>query len=388
MIYFFILLLFLSALYATFIVWCWFGWRKLREYIPEEREFRTRVSVVIPVRNEEKNVEACLLSVIRQQYPVAQVEIIVSDDHSDDGTEEIVQTIIQKFPSHRILFLRNDIRMSGTFFKKQAITSAIEQASGELIVTTDADCTMSEQWLSAIVSHYEKEHPAMIAGPVCIHNENNAVEKFQALEFAGLIAIGAGAISNGRPVMCNGANLAYTKKVFREVNGFAGLHGTPSGDDTQLMEKIARNDPQRIHFLKSREAIVFTPAVSSIHALVQQRKRWASKIPGQMSVITLLVASIAWLLHTGLIIIFFKVFFDPSWLFMTALVLLIKIIPELLLLASILSFFDRRKLIWLFVPAQLIYPFYIFFVGVLSPFGSYRWKGRKIKSPGTRITIG
>jgi len=60
----------------------------------------------------------------------------------------------------------------------------------------------------------------MIAGPVCIHNEKNLLEKFQLLEFAGLIGIGAGAMANGKPVMCNGANLAYTKKIFNDVNGF------------------------------------------------------------------------------------------------------------------------------------------------------------------------
>jgi len=129
---------------------------KIKRACPGRKNRSNKSSVVIPVRDEERNIEACLLCIIQQNYPDDKVEIIVSDDQSTDQNRKIVRAVIQKFSSRRILFLRNDNQTNGTLYKKQAIASAVEQATGELIVTTDADCTMSVHWLTAIVSHYEK----------------------------------------------------------------------------------------------------------------------------------------------------------------------------------------------------------------------------------------
>jgi cellulose synthase/poly-beta-1,6-N-acetylglucosamine synthase-like glycosyltransferase len=378
--YFLTTLFILTLIYAGFILWCEAGWRKLKIVSPEVRNFQTLVTIVIPARNEEQNIENCLRDILAQEYPYSYVEVIVVDDDSDDTTPGIVTRIMNEYPGRKIKLIKNQGKETGLLFKKMAITKAVLMAEGELIVTTDADCRMSENWLAALVSCYEKEKPLMIAGPVCFHHEKNFFEKLQILEFSGLIGIGAGAIAHGFPLLCNGANLAYTKKIFLEVQGFSGSQSVASGDDTQLMLKIAAQNRSGIRFLKSKDAIVYTSARNSWNELFRQRKRWASKIPVSMNSFTVFIACIAYLLHLGLFILFIDSIFHPSIGIFFLGCMLVKVIPEFILLRDVNSFFNRIGLEWLLVPAQLIYMIYIIIMGAVSPFGSYSWKGRKVKN--------
>ncbi len=380
MILFSVSLLFLSVMYAGFIFWCFAGWKKINLFHSVKDDFKTSVSIVVPARNEESTIFNCLTDLLRQNYPTELIEIIVVDDHSTDDTVAIVNRIIAQHPDLKIVLLNNN-EEQGALYKKQAITHAIQKSSGKLIVTTDADCRMLPGWLAAIVSYYETEHPWMIAGPVCFSEEKNTFEKLQSLEFMGLIGIGAGSISNHQPVMCNGANLAYSKKIFLDVNGFSTREQTASGDDTELLGKISKIDSSKIHFLKSSEAVVYTSAMSSVNALLNQRKRWASKIPMRMSLFTLIIAVIAYTLHLELLITFFFSMFHPVVIPFFLVAFLLKIIPEYLFLNSLGSFFRKKNSVGLFLPAQMIYMMYISVIGLASLVGSYQWKGREIKTP-------
>ncbi|MCX6291321.1 MAG: glycosyltransferase [Bacteroidetes bacterium] len=380
-------LLFLSLLYALFILWSLAGWCKNRNVTRIKNEFHTKVSVIVPARNEERNIEGCLRDLLKQEYPESLLEIIVVDDHSVDRTSTIARRVMDEFPGRNFSFLQNDSQDGGALYKKQAVTKAVLHAAGELIVTTDADCRMNEKWLAAVVSCYESRHPSMISAPVCFYEEKNVFEKFQSLEFMGLIGIGAGSVSNHHPMMCNGANLAYSRKSFFEVSGFSGADGIPSGDDTQLMMKMAKRDAAGIYFLKSREAIVYTETMHTVTDFMNQRKRWSSKIPSGMSLFVLLNAATAYLLHAGLIACFFFGFYNHTFFRLLFYVAMIKQIPEFLLLAYTAAFFQRMKLLWLFIPAQMIYPFYIAWVGAMAPFGFYAWKGREIKSGRRKIPV-
>ena len=369
----------LILVYVVFICWCLSGWKKLKSFPSRSKSCITMVSIIVPARNEEKNISDCLLHLSNQDYFPGSYEIIVVNDHSTDNTGAMIENFRLKNPAHKIVLLNNDEEQNGLAYKKQAITKAIQISTGELIVTTDADCEMSENWLASIVSYYESEHPDMISAPVCFHQDKNIFEKLQSLEFMGLIGIGAGAVSNHQPMMCNGANLAYTKKIFNEVNGFAGSQGVASGDDTQLMLKIAELNPSKIHFLKSPDAIVYTQPASSANDLLQQRKRWASKIPSKMNSFVLLMGCVAYTIHVGLLILLVCSVFDVSLIPFFLLFFTLKIIPEFIFLHSLSGFFRNRNLLKLFFPAQFIYMIYILFIGASAPFSSYHWKERTFK---------
>jgi len=368
-----------GIIYTLFILFCWIGWRR----IPLQRSFAynpsVSVSIIIPARNEEQNILNCLEDLAEQHYPAAMFEVIVVDDHSTDNTLELVNEFIEvnTDKSFRIIQLKEE--KQGRLFKKIAITKGIQEARGQLIVTTDADCRFSPKWISSIVQHYEITKASMISGPVRFDCNNTFFEKVQALEFMGLIGIGAGSMRNGFYIMNNGANLAYSKNVFLDIGGFAADKNTASGDDTQLMLKIASKNAGKIHFLKSKDAIVYTSAKNSYSELMHQRKRWASKIPVHSSPATLLIAFTAYLLHAGILVSAVWMIINAQFSWLLTLPFLLKCIAELIFLLDITQFFGRQKLLFLFLPAQIIYPFYIVFIGTIAPFGTYMWKERKVK---------
>src|ERR1041385_2718505 len=226
-----ILLVLTGVAYALFILLSWLGWKRTKSFEQTGSEFQTPISIIIPVRNEEKNIESCLNSIAKQSYPRHLTEIIVADDSSDDETATLVKNWISTHDLNaKIISVPENL--SG---KKNALNEGVKNASGALIVTTDADCIMTSNWLSTIAGYYEKYAPSMICGMVSVRNENNFLSAFESLEQLGFTAIGAAGIYFNYPLMCNGANLAYPKKIFEEMGGYNPLAETASGDDTQLM---------------------------------------------------------------------------------------------------------------------------------------------------------
>lgn len=160
---------------------------------------------------------------------------------------------------------------------KKAIEIAIGIASGDLIVTTDADCTAPPDWIRCLASCQYRQKAVFIAAPVKIDAVPTLLSIFQSLDFMTLQGITGASVFKRFHSMCNGANLAYEKKVFYEVGGFKGIDNLASGDDMLLMHKIATRYPDQVFFVKSKSAIISTQASETWKSFFQQRIRWASK---------------------------------------------------------------------------------------------------------------
>ncbi|MCL6495846.1 MAG: glycosyltransferase, partial [Ignavibacterium sp.] len=270
------------------------------------------VSVLIPFRNEEKNILRVLKSLESQDYPEQKFEVIFIDDNSIDNSKNILETHIRK---NNFKVVSVPEAYSKKAHKKRAIRYGIENAKGEIIVTTDADCVHSSQWLRTLLS-FMKDDVGFISGPVEFITEKNLFEKFQKLEFAGLVITGAGLIGNNTPIICNAANIAYRKKVFDEVGGFAFQMDLSSGDDELLMQKIFRDTDYKIVFALDKNAIVKTEANSSIKQFYNQRKRWASKGLFYKNKLLVLKLILIFLFYFSLIVLpFLGLLVDKSFLF-------------------------------------------------------------------------
>lgn len=367
----------IAALYVLLMNQLFIGWLSLKYFnLPAKAEFSVKLSVIIPARNEEENIGNCLSAILHQDYPARLFEIIVVDDNSTDNTCSIIRDFINKFPGFSIKLLQLSNYTISSSFKKNAITHAVKEASGELIITTDADCTMNPKWLSCIAAFYSMKRPAFISAPVCFSEENTFFKKLQSIEFLSLVYSGASSISLGFPVMCNGANLAFEKKVFEEISGYDADIKFASGDDVFLMLKIKKRYPQRIAFLKSWDAMVSTKACQNINSFFQQRKRWVSKSSGYKTFAPIFVASVIFAYNSLLLILpLFAFFFRDLWTTVAAL-LIIKFIIDFPAIVGSLWFVKKLRLIWLYFPMQVIYPIYITFIGIIGNISSYKWKGR------------
>jgi cellulose synthase/poly-beta-1,6-N-acetylglucosamine synthase-like glycosyltransferase len=256
--------------YGILILFYREGWKETKIYNNEDKDPSTKISVLIPARNEEENIGKLLSSLEKQNYAPHLFEVIVVDDHSTDNTVAVVNT----YSFAKLMRLEFDNINS---YKKKAIETGIAAASGDLIVTTDADCIVPGNWLKTIVCFKEKTNSVFIAAPVVLEYGANLLQTFQALDFLVLQGITAASAQKRIHNMCNGANLAYERKIFIEVNGFAGIDHIASGDDMLLMQKIAQRFPAKVSYLLSKDAIVTTKAAKTWKEFFSQRIRWASK---------------------------------------------------------------------------------------------------------------
>lgn len=365
---------FLMLLYGALLLYYLNAWKCLAEFTSSQiHEFRS-ISVIVPARNEEKNISALLNALAEQTYPKQHFEIIVVDDFSTDHTIEIVQKFF--LPNLKLIQPQVDPEFSS---KKKAIKEGIKTAKGELIITTDADCIPSKDWLTTINNFYVKHDASFIAAPVKFSNDGSFLHIFQSLDFLTLQGVTASSVAAQFHTMCNGANLAYKKEIFFEVNGFEGIDKVATGDDMLLMYKIWKQHPDKVFYLKSRDAIVTTQPMPTWKGFFNQRKRWASKtlVYDDYKIIAVLfLVLLVNCLFVGLLVAsFFKSIY---WWYVLGF-WIAKTLIEFPFVYNVARFYNEQKLMKYFFFFQPLHMLYTVGVGILSQFGKYEWKGRKTK---------
>ncbi|GBL34501.1 uncharacterized glycosyltransferase YdaM [Filimonas sp.] len=367
----------LFLLYAVLILYYRDGWLRLQEYtFDRSMTPKTKVSILIPARNEEANIGHVLKDILAQYYPAELMEIIVIDDHSTDQTADIAAS----FKGVKCISLADFTEGKKlNAYKKKAIETAILQSTGELIITTDADCRMCNYWLLGIVSYYEKYHPHLIASPVLFTTDHSWFQTFQSIDFTTMQGITGALAATKSGTMCNGANLAYTRKAFYAVDGFKGIDDIASGDDMLLMYKIEKRFPRKTTYLKCKDAIVYTQPMHTIRTFLQQRTRWASKANKFEDKRITTVLGIVYFFNLMFPVLLILSFFDATFLGTFFFLWLAKTALELCLLMPVSNFFNRKKELTFFVLLQFIHIPYILYSGVSGQMGSYEWKDRQVR---------
>lgn len=385
---FLILTILLLGFYCLLLVFYRNSWVAIKDFVPKKTTAAHElpfVSIIIAARNEEAKIGACIKSVIRQTYPLHLFELLIVNDHSTDDTVAVIQSFGKN--NIRVIHLADHVDNEVVnSYKKKSIETALGYARGELIITTDADCIVPEKWLETMVAFYKEKDPVFIAAPVLFNGpsaQDSFIKKclkvFQSLDFMTLQGITGASVSRKFHGMCNGANLAYEKKVFYAVNGFEGIDAIASGDDMLLMHKIQSRYPERIRFIKSPDVIVKTRPAETLNAFMNQRIRWASKADKYSDKKITAVLLLVYLLNAWMLILGIASFFSLSVFYIFLISFFIKVFAELFFLFPVADFFGKKKLLRWFVLAQPFHILYTLVAGWLGQFGSFRWKGRKVK---------
>jgi len=373
-IFYYILCTALAISYVYLLTGYMSSWNDIEEWSVPDDFFPTRfLSIIIPARNEAKDITACLRSISANNYPSDKFEIILIDDHSEDETSKIASLL----EISNLTILKQEENRQG---KKQALKLGLQKAKGDLILTTDADCVYDERWLSTMVSFYESHQAKLVTGPIDFAKSKGLFQKFQALDLNGLMVITAAGIQTDKQFMANGANMLYSKNIFEEVNGFRGNEHLASGDDMFLVHKVSELYPDDIHFVKSKTSVVSTLAETSLKSFLDQRKRWATKTTHYTDRRLLLVLSSVFLLCLTIVLnVFVFSFFNSLFLFIGLFQLFIKMILDYLFLSNVTTYFGTSSLMKMFFPANIMHLFYITYSGITGLFGGkYEWKGRRV----------
>ena len=369
-----IILFLIVTIYVVFIAQLIYGFNKVKAFERTEVKPKTAFSIVVPFRNEAKNLPKLLKSISNLNYPKELFEIILVDDFSTDSSERIC---IQWRMSNGLIesTLLENLRLSNSP-KKDAISRAVPILKHEWMVTTDADCVVNKNWLLTLDNFIQQNNPEMVVGAVVYKTKNNWFHHFQQLDLMSLQGTTIGGFGIEKPFMCNGANFAYTKKFFLELGGFGGINSTASGDDVLLLQKAVATNLDKVHYLKNKEFIVKTSPENNLFLLFMQRVRWASKTTSYKNTYAKSLAVVVLLMNLSLVLGFGLWVLGKIGIWNLSIVFLVKYIVDYILLYISNHYLNKRKFLLPLV-SSLVYPVFSSIVGIYSLFGSFAWKGRR-----------
>jgi glycosyltransferase involved in cell wall biosynthesis len=325
------------------------------------------VSLIIPFRNEEGNLRTLLDGLKHQHYTEGRWEVICVNDHSTDRGRELVEAYMEEM---RYLTLINLKELSG---KKAAIQEGVTKASGELIITTDADCTHRPGWIASIVKAYVSTEADMIIGAVHIKHNGGLRNILEETEQAALSSCSSGGTMIGRSILCSGANLAYKKELFQWIKPFDNNRKVASGDDMFFLHELKKRKQQaRIHFLRNPEGLVQTRASSNWSELLHQKIRWVAKSKYYKDKDT---SFFGVFLVAGNLLLVLGLLMKAKWVLP---VFIIKYVADTFLLSSGKEWTGIKHILGKAFLLSLIYPFYSVSFVLLSFIVKPKWKGRSV----------
>ena len=362
-----VFLLIIFALYFATITHLIYGFSSVKIYDEIGLKPKTKFTIIVPFRDEEKHLPLLLESFSTLNYPLELFEVLLVDDDSKEKFQ------VSSF-EFRVSIIDN--KRTSNSPKKDAILTAMQEVPTDWVITTDADCTVNKNWLLTLDNYIQTHNASMIAGAVTYDCNDSFLHQFQQLDMASLQGATIGSFGIHKGFMCNGANFAYTKSLFQELNGFEGNDKIASGDDVFLLQKAINKAPEQVHYLKSKNSIVTTQPLNSWKALFYQRVRWASKTNsyqsfyGKMVALTVFMGNLGWLCA----VIWSIIDFETVRILLPTIIL--KMVIDGILILKADGFLNSKRTNLLFL-GSLFYPFFSTSVALYSIVGKYEWKGRR-----------
>ena len=332
-----------------------------------------KASIVVPVRNEARQIGSLLEDMRKQRYPEDQYEIIIVNDHSTDRTAEIVNSHASGVDNIRLIELDAE-----EYGKKSAIRKGVSEARHGVIISTDGDCRAPLEWLGNVMAAFGEPGIRMVAGPVILHPDSGWFKALQSLEFLSLVGVSAGAAGLNSPIMCNAANMAYLKEDFYRYLE-TGEPGSASGDDMFLMLWLKRSHPGSIRYISSPGTVIRALPCNNLYTLMMQRFRWVSKSRYYRDFHLNSSALLVLLTNSSLLLMAVLCFISARWIMPFVMLLLIKSTIDLIFMDRVLRYFGKRKSLLLVLPLGLVYFMYVSIVGIAGQLIPYTWKGRNIQ---------
>ena len=323
------------------------------------------ISIVVAVRNEEKNILSCLESLNKIIYPENKLEIIIVDDESTDSTATIVKEFVAAKSKFRLVNLdRKEEDLKG---KVRAVAEGIKRAGGEIILTTDADCEVNPMWAKTIGSYYQ-DNVAIVNGYTTIFS-SNAFTGMQAIDFIYLLFVSAGTINLGKPVSCIGNNMSFRKRVYIETGGFENLPFSVT-EDFLLLNSIHKLNKYKLTYPLDKNALVISKPSLTIRELFNQKKRWAL---GGIKAPIFGIFLMLWAFLINSFVLLTPVFFSSVWLYLV----LFKIATDFFVLVPIHKKLGLQKNLKYFPVFQFYFIIYTFVLPIIILLNKkVKWKDR------------
>lgn len=365
----FILLLVYAAILLFILVGTYF--RRISGKNREEKFF----SVIVAARNEEQFLPVLLKKLKKQNYPDSRYEAIIVSDRSTDKTDELIKNYAGEYDNFH--YLRIDKKGEKLVGKKNALSTGIEKAKGEILLFTDADCSPRENWIRSMNRAFTPDIDFIAGYSPLITTKKGIFNKYlmglKNLERLSIFTVAAGALGWNWGVTAAARNMAYRKRVYEEVNGFEGIGKIPSGDDDLFLQKVSKTGEYKLAFNYDPDSYVPSYEQMSSRSQIEQEKRRGSKwkyYPFKIKLMSALVFCFyAFLLFT----FFLALAGSFSWNVFLTVFLLKWFVEFFFLLRGALEFRSLNLMIYFPIAEIFHIPYFIIF-GLLGTFADYSWK--------------
>lgn len=362
--------LFLTVIYLLRMGLWLRAWKNIRVQ-PESRAKQMPLSVVICFRNEREKLPVLLAQLLPQLHHVAGSEIILVDDHSTDQSAEDIQEIIAG--NHEVRLFRPTEHAG----KKACQHFAVSQTKNEWIATLDADVSIGDQWLRTLSGETYAAQSELLILPLAVDDHRSVFTQLQSLEFFSILFATASGAASGNAILCNGANLAFRKKLFMEfMSGRKDLN-ISSGDDIFLLAFAKKRNP--VNWIHDKRLLATTAGETRLTSFLAQRVRWASKTSGVNNRPMLAAAVLIFLINISLVICAawqgLTGQLSNTWLIGFGL----KTLMDYLILRKVAIWLCKTRLMRFFPILVILYPLYAILIPLLGTIWKPRWKERRIK---------
>jgi cellulose synthase/poly-beta-1,6-N-acetylglucosamine synthase-like glycosyltransferase len=228
------------------------------------------LSIIVPARDEENNIANCINSIANSNLNNSKFDIIAINDRSSDNTQQELEALQSNFDNLKVVQILDDTQKGNLKGKAGALQIGVNNCDSDLVIMTDADCTVNENWARTIQSNFDKA-----TGMVCSYTlikGNRLFDKIQAIEWLFLHTMAVGGLGINQPLGCYGNNLSIRKKVFEDVGGYKNIKFSVT-EDLALMQSIYKIG-YKIKYICDYNATVETLPAQNLKEYLSQRKRW------------------------------------------------------------------------------------------------------------------
>jgi len=340
------------------------GLKRNRDYVLKSSELF--ISVIIAARNEEINLPNCLESAANQTYPISQYEIIVVNDGSTDKTETVCQNFIHRYPHIKLVRVQEDSYLRG---KANALAQGIDVARGEVILITDADCTVLPTWVEQTAKRYSND--VGLIGGFTLQKASTPFEGMQSLDWVFILGVAAATAGFKHPLGSIGNNLSFRKSAYNQIGGYRKLKFSVTEDYTVVQAIVGSQQWQYCYPIDPKHLAESKPCPNLL-TLLRQKHRWG-KGGLDMKPAGFAIMVVGFFMHLSPFVMLYW-----GGVVQAATALMIKFIADYIFLYKILKQLDRTDELRWFYWFELYFISYVLLLPFLVLFGGkVKWKGRE-----------
>lgn len=364
------ILILLASIYGGRVAYFFRGFQKERNRW-QEPQVRPSVSVVVPARNEESNLESCITSIALSTYPRELLEVIVVNDRSTDSTATIANDLAKQWDFVKVVHRTEDSVEQNLQGKAGALQAGMDIAQGEILLLTDGDCMVSNTWIDGMTAQFKDSAVGIVSGLTSVSGAG-FFDRLQDVEWLYTQCMAAGGVGNGTRLGCFGNNMAIRRSVFEELGGYRNIQFSLTED--MALQNAAFEAGHKLRFAISPLVSVTTQPCSTFPEYVKQRHRWVRGGTG-LGIRAVVFVATSMTLWAGLAISLASSSWKTFWLFVA-----LRLLADSILIGVSARAIGRIRMIPMLIPAMCILVLTELFIPFLVTRKTVIWKGQSFRS--------